>query len=239
MKLDILAFAAHPDDVEISCSGTLLKHIAMGAKVGLVDFTRGELGTRGSAEIRAAEAEAAAKILGASARVNLDLPDGFFRNDTESLLKIARTIRTFQPEIVIANSLEDRHPDHARAADMMREACFLAGLHRIETTDDAGNVQSRWRPKALYHYIQDYQLHPDIVVDITPYFEQKMESIKAYRSQFYDPNSNEPDSPISNKDFLDFLEAKARIFGRYIGVTYGEGFNVRRPVGVANLLKLL
>ncbi len=238
MKLDILAIAAHPDDVEISASGTVIRHINLGYRAGIIDLTRGELGTRGNEEIRMKEAGEAAKIVGFEIRENLGLSDGFFSNHKDDLLKLVQAIRTYRPEILLANAIDDRHPDHPKAAAFVREGAFLAGLSKIDTFDKRGNTQERWRPKAIYHYIQDYQLHPDLVVDITPYFEQKMKSMLAFRSQFYDPGSAEPDSPISGKDFLDFIEAKARIFGRYIGVDYAEGFNVQRPAGVDDLMAL-
>lgn len=238
MKLDILAFAAHPDDVELAASGTVLAHLALGKKVGIVDLTRGELGTRGSAELRDQEAAASASILGITSRYNLNMRDGFFTNDETHQLRIVEMVRKYQPEIVLANSEFDRHIDHGRAAQLVHEACFLAGLRKIETTHN-GTAQEAWRPKAIYHYIQDYHTQPDVVVDITPYFETKLKSIKAFASQFYNPESNEPDSPISSADFLHFIEARAREFGRAIGVTYAEAFTIKRPVGTNNLLSLI
>lgn len=238
MKLDILAVGIHPDDVELSASGTLLRHVALGKTFGMLDLSRGELGTRGTPEIRAAEAAASARILGARVRETLDVPDGLFVDCPEHRLKIIRVLRDYQPDIVLCNALSDRHPDHARAAKMVAEACFYAGLGRIETFDQEGNKQEKWRPKAVYHYIQDQQLTPDFVVDISPWFEKKMESILAFRSQFYDPNGVEPNTPISGKDFLAFMEAKARVFGRSIQAEYAEGFNVSRTPGVGNLFDL-
>ena len=242
MKLDILAFAAHPDDVELACSGTLLKHIAMGKKVGLIDLTRGELGTRGTAEIRDKEAAASAKLMGASARENLDLGDGFFEHSKENTLKIIRMIRKYQPEIVLANSLTDRHPDHGRAAKLVNEACFYSGLQKI-VTEDQSESQMKWRPKAVYHYIQDRNLVPDFVVDITPYIEKKQELILAFRSQFYLPSADEYkeelQTPISGKVFLDFLKAKAATYGRDAGFEYAEGFNFARIPGVNSLFDLV
>jgi len=242
MKLDILAFAAHPDDVELACSGTLLKHIAMGKKVGLIDLTRGELGTRGSAEIRDKEAAASAKLMGASARENLDLGDGFFEHSKENTLKIIQMIRKYQPEIVLANSLTDRHPDHGRAAKLVNEACFYSGLQKI-VTNDKNKSQTKWRPKAVYHYIQDRNLVPDFVVDITPYIEKKQELILAFRSQFYLPTADEYkeelQTPISGKVFLDFLKAKAATYGRDAGFEYAEGFNFARIPGINNLFDLI
>ena len=239
MKLDILAVAAHPDDVELSSSGTLLSHIALGKKVGLLDLTQGELGTRGNATLRLQEAADAARLMGADARENIGIPDGFFTHSRENIIKIVEVIRRYQPEIILANALEDRHPDHARAAKLVSDACFHSGLVKIETIDsNTGEIQSPWRPKAIYHYIQDYQLVPDFVVDISPYIEQKMELVMTFKSQFYNPDSNEPDSPISSKEFLDFLVAKARIFGRPAGFEFAEGFNVTRYIGVKNLFDL-
>ena len=240
MKIDILAFAAHPDDVELAAAGTLLAHIALGKKVGIIDLTRGELGTRGSAEIRDEEATESSKILGIHARENLRMRDGFFVKDEESLLKVITTIRKYQPEIVLCNSEFDRHVDHGRAADLVHEACFLSGLRKIVTQQD-GKHQEAWRPKSTYHYIQDYYTKPDIIFDITPYFNQKNEAIKAFKSQFFNPasNINEPETPISSADFWAFLEGRARQLGRLINVTYAEGFTVKRPVGSKDLTKLL
>ncbi len=242
MKVDILAIGVHPDDVELSASGTLLSHIDQGKSVGLLDLTRGELGTRGSAEIRDQEAAEASRLMGAVFRKNLGMADGFFRYTTENLLEIIRIIRMHQPEIVLANALSDRHPDHGRAAKLQADACYYAGLVKIETRDDQGELQDRWRPKALYHYIQDYNLKPDFVVDITPYIDQKFDLIKAFRSQFYIPQaaeySKELSSPISGKDFMDFLKSKAAVFGRASGFQYAEGFNVSRTMGVSDLFQL-
>jgi bacillithiol biosynthesis deacetylase BshB1 len=240
MKLDILAFAAHPDDVELAAAGTLLAHIALGKKVGIVDLTRGELGTRGSAELRDEEAANSSKILGIHTRENLRLRDGFFVKDEASLLKVITMIRKYQPEIVLCNSEFDRHVDHGRAADLVHEACFLSGLRKIETQLD-GKAQEAWRPKATYHYIQDYYTKPDIIFDITPYFDQKSEAIKAFKSQFFNPalNLDEPETPISSADFWAFLEARARQFGRLINTTYAEGFTAKRPIGAKDLTTLL
>ena len=233
MKLEILAFGAHPDDVEISCGGTILKHIALGYKCGVIDLTQGELGTRGSGELRLIEAEKSKQILGISARENLGFSDGFFQNDREHQLPIIEMIRKYRPEIVLANSVHDRHPDHGKAAKLVADACFLAGLIKIETGQDA------WRPKAVYHYIQDEYIHPDLTVDVTPYFDKKIESILAYSSQFYNPESNEPDTPISGKEFLDFLRGRAMTYGRPIGADLAEGFTAARNVGVKNLFDLI
>ncbi len=238
MKLDILAFGVHPDDVELSCSGTLLKHIAMGKTVGIVDLTSGELGTRGSGELRLVEAANAAKILGVVVRDNLRMADGFFKNDKEHKLEIIKKIREYQPEIVICNALSDRHPDHGRAAQLVSEACFYSGLRRIETNVNNAN-QICWRPKVVYHYIQDRQLKPDFVVDVTPFVEKKMEAIMAFSSQFYNPDSNEPESPISVKNFLEVTKAKMIVNGRDAGFEFAEGFNVSRAIGVNNLFDLI
>lgn len=238
-KVDILAIGIHPDDVELSASGTLLRHASHGKTFGILDLSQGELGTRGTAEIRAAEAEVASRILGCSFRKTLDIPDGLFEHKPEHWLKIVQEIRACQPEIVLCNAPDDRHPDHGRAAKMTADACFYAGLEKIVTLDDTGKKQAKWRPKAVYHYIQDKQLTPDFVVDITPYFEKKMESIRAFRSQFFDPGGEAPNTPISGKDFLDFMEAKARVFGRPIGVSYAEGFICARTPGVGDLFDLI
>ncbi len=238
MKIDILAIGIHPDDVELSASGTLLRHAAAGKTFGLLDLSQGELGTRGTPEIRREEAMASAKLLGSAFRRQLDIEDGLFEHKPETWMKIVREIRACQPEIVLCNAIDDRHPDHGRAAKMAADACFYAGLEKIETLDEQGRPQQKWRPKALYHYIQDRQLSPDFVVDITQYFEKKMEAILAFRSQFYDPSSKEPNTPISGKDFLDFMEAKARVFGRPIGARYAEGFICGRTPGVGDLFDL-
>ena len=242
MKVNILAIAAHPDDVELSASGTLLRHIDQGKTVGLLDLTRGELGTRGSADIRDQEATKAAQLMGAVFRKNLSMPDGFFEHNQENLVKIIEVIRWCQPEIVLANALSDRHPDHGKAAKLIADACFYSGLVKIETRDEAGKLQERWRPKAVYHYIQDHNLIPDFVVDISPYIERKIELVLAFRSQFYisgDPEfEKELSSPISGKDFVDFLLAKARSYGRAAGFEYAEGFNVARTPGITDLYDL-
>jgi bacillithiol biosynthesis deacetylase BshB1 len=238
VKLDILCFGAHPDDVELSCSGTVMRHIDLGYKVGVIDLTQGELGTRGSAELRLQEAEKAAKILGISCRDNIGLADGFFRKDQETLLKIIAKIRQYQPTIVLCNSEIDRHVDHGRAADLIEEACFLSGLRRIETQLD-GHQQEAWRPTSVYHYIQDRMQTPDLLFDITPYMDRKIESINAFSSQFYDANSIEPETPISGEFFFDFIKSRAIEFGRNINVKYAEGFTVRRTIGSNNLMNLL
>ncbi|MDR6843463.1 bacillithiol biosynthesis deacetylase BshB1 [Flavobacterium granuli] len=234
MKLDILAFGAHPDDVELGCSGTILKEVSLGKKVGIVDLTRGELGTRGSAEIRDQEASDAAKILGVSVRENLNMRDGFFVNDEEHQLEIIKKIRKYQPEIVLCNAIDDRHIDHGKGSKLVSDACFLSGLMKIETVLD-GEIQKPWRPKVVYHYIQWKNIEPDFVVDITGFTDKKIESILAYRSQFYDPNSKEPESPISSKNFLESLNYRSRDLGRLTGVEHAEGFTVERYLAVNSL----
>lgn len=236
-ELDILAFGAHPDDVELGCSGTLYKHVLQGYKVGIVDLTRGELGTRGSAEIRNKEASASSKVLGISVRENLNFADGFFQNDKAHQLEIIKIIRKYRPKIILANSISDRHVDHGRAAALVSHAAFLSGLAKIETKSDA-QIQQAWRPQAVYYYIQDYYLKPDFAVDITDTFNKKIEAIKCFSSQFYNTNSKEPETPISSKDFLDFIEARAREFGRPIQAKYAEGFKTARYVGVNDLFHL-
>jgi bacillithiol biosynthesis deacetylase BshB1 len=234
MKLDILAFGAHPDDVELGCSGTILKEVSLGKKVGIVDITRGELGTRGSAEIRDQEASDAAKILGVSVRENLNMRDGFFVNDEKHQLEIIKMIRKYQPEIVLCNAIDDRHIDHGKGSKLVSDACFLSGLMKIETVLD-GEIQKPWRPKVVYHYIQWKNIEPDFVVDITGFTDKKIESILAYRSQFYDPNSKEPESPISSKNFLESLNYRSRDLGRLTGVEHAEGFTVERYLAVNSL----
>ena len=238
MKLDILAFAAHPDDIELACSGTLMKHIQQGKKVGIIDLTQGELGSRGSAELRHEEAQNASAIMGVSVRENLKMEDGFFQHSKENLLKVIEQIRRFKPEIVLANAIEDRHPDHSRAAKLVSEACFLAGLRKVETEFN-GIKQEAFRPRTVYHYIQDRYIKPDFVIDITEFYDRKMEAIMAFKSQFYDPNSNEPKTPISGKDFLESLHGRMSEYGRSIGTLYAEGFTSERSVGVHSLFDLL
>ena len=234
MKVDILAFAAHPDDIELSASGTLMQQIALGKTVAIVDLTQGELGSRGTIVTRYSEAAEASTIMGISARNNLKLADGFFEQNEQSLRLIIEQVRYFQPEIVLANAVEDRHPDHAKAAKLVSEACFLAGLRKIETSYN-GAIQAAHRPKLVYHYIQDHFIKPDFVVDVTPFVERKIEAIKAYKTQFFDPNSLEPATPISGEEFFDFIKGRMLQFGRSIGVKYAEGFTVERPIGVKNL----
>lgn len=234
MKLDILAFGAHPDDVELGCAGTILKEISLGKTVGIVDLTHGELGTRGSAEIRDQEATGAAKILGVSVRENLNMRDGFFVNDEKHQLEIIKMIRKYQPEIVLCNAIDDRHIDHGKGSKLVSDACFLSGLLKIETVLD-GEIQKPWRPKLVYHYIQWKNIEPDFVVDISGFTDKKIESILAYRSQFYDPNSKEPESPISSKNFLESLNYRSRDLGRLTGVEHAEGFTVERYLVVNSL----
>lgn len=238
MKLDILAFGAHPDDVELGCAGTILKEISLGKKVGIVDLTRGELGTRGTAVIRDQEALDAARVLGISVRENLNMKDGFFLNDEKHQLEVIKMIRKYQPEIVLCNAIDDRHIDHGKGSKLVSDACFLSGLIKIETEVD-GVVQKAWRPKLVYHYIQWKDIEPDFVVDITGFIEKKIESILAYRSQFYDPNSNEPESPITSKNFFDSVSYRSRDLGRLVGVDYAEGFTVERYLAVNSLADLI
>lgn len=238
MKVDILAFAAHPDDIELSAAGTLMKHISEGKTVGIVDLTQGELGSRGTIETRYEEADAASKIMGISARVNLKMADGFFNDSEENKRLIIEQIRRFQPTVVLANAIEDRHPDHARAAKLVSEACFLAGLRKIETVWES-ETQIAHRPKAVYHYIQDHFLKADFCVDITEFVDRKIEAIKAYKTQFYDPNSKEPVTPISGEEFFDFIKGRMMQYGRPIGAKYAEGFTVERELGIKSFDDLI
>lgn len=237
-SVDILAFGVHPDDVELSCSGTLLRHIALGYTVGLCDLTEGELGTRGNNVIRLREAENARIKMGAAFRENLGMKDGFFKVDQEHLLPVIRTIRKYQPRLILANALSDRHPDHGRAAELVAQASFYSGLVKISTYGDNGEKQLPWRPKALYHYIQDRNIPADFVVDISGYMDKKMELILTFSSQFYDPDSSEPETPISSASFLDFIKAKNKSYGRDAGFEYAEAFNVKRNIGVGDLFHL-
>lgn len=237
MKLDIIVFAVHPDDAELGCSGTILKHIAMGKKVGIIDLTQGELGTNGTAKTRGAEAALSAKILGLDVRMNLGMRDGFFRNDEEHQLQIVRILRKYQPEIIITNALHDRHPDHGRAGDLINDAAFLSGLSKVKTEYE-GKQQQEWRPRLLLQFIQDRYIKPDILIDITEFWEQKMKSVLAYKSQFY--NSEHPgiDTYISSPEFLKIVESRAREFGKHIHTTYAEGFTCRKLLGVNDLFQL-
>ncbi len=238
MKLDILAFGAHPDDVELGAAATIAKEVSLGKKVGIVDLTRGELGTRGSAELRDKEAAKAGEILGVSVRENLRFADGFFVNDKEHQLAIIKMIRKYQPEIVLCNAIDDRHIDHPKGSKVVSDACFLSGLLKIETEID-GIKQEKWRPKIVYHYIQWKNIEPDFVVDVTGFMNKKVASVLAYSSQFYDPKSSEPETPITSKNFTESIEYRAKDLGRLIGVPYAEGFTVERYVGIDNLSKLI
>ena len=238
MKLDILAVGSHPDDVELSCSGTIAKEVDRGKKVGILDLTRGELGTRGTAEIRDKEAKAAAEILGVVMRHNLEFSDGFFENNTAHKLEIIKILRKYKPEIVLCNAVEDRHIDHGKGAKLVSDACFLSGFRKIETIMK-GNKQEAWRPKHVFHYIQWKNLKPDFVVDISGYIDKKVESVLAYKSQFFDENSNEPDTPISSSNFLDSITYRAQDMGRLINTEHAEGFNVERNVAVDSIFDLI
>jgi bacillithiol biosynthesis deacetylase BshB1 len=238
MKLDILAIGAHPDDVELGCGATIAKEIYLGKKVGILDLTRGELGTRGSAEIRDMEASNAAKILNVSVRENLAFSDGFFVNDKEHQLEIIKIIRKYKPTIVLCNAIDDRHIDHPKGSNLVSDSCFLSGLMKIETEFD-GEKQEAWRPKQVYHYIQWKNLEPDFVVDVSGFIETKLKSVKAYSSQFYDPNSKEPSSPISTKNFLDSIIYRSQDLGRLIGVDNAEGFTTERYVAIKSFDNLI
>jgi len=238
MKLDILVLPVHPDDAELGCSGTIVKEIALGKKVGIVDLTRGELGTRGSAEIRDKESAASSKILGLAVRDNLGLPDGFFENNKPHQLKVIEAIRRFKPEIVITNAYHDRHPDHGRASDLVEDSAFLSGLRKIETFYN-GEKQEEWRPNLVLHFIQDNYIKPDILIDVTDQWDKKIESIHAFGSQFYNPEwENEPQTYISSPEFIQIIEARAREYGKSIGVKFAEGFISRKILGVNDLFDL-
>lgn len=237
-KVDILAVGAHPDDIELSAGGTIIKSVQQGRKVAIIDLTEGELGSRGTVRTRYEEAKKAADIMGVRFRENIRIADGFFAEDRESLLRLIAKIRHYQPEIVLANAVKDRHPDHGRASDFISRACFLSGLLKIETTRD-GIEQKKWRPKAVYHYIQDRYIQPDIIVDVSEYKDQKMKAILAYETQFYKEGAEGPKTPISGKDFVDFLEARMRQVGRDIGAEFGEGFTTERPIGIEDLTELI
>ncbi|NCO62514.1 MAG: bacillithiol biosynthesis deacetylase BshB1 [Flavobacteriales bacterium] len=239
MKLDILAFGAHPDDVELGCAAMLAKEIAQGKKVGIIDLTQGELGTRGTEKTRFEEAATAANILGVDIRINMKFADGFFVNDKEHQLEIIKTIRKYTPEIVICNAIDDRHIDHAKGSQLVSDACFLSGLLKIDTkTDDDDTWQEPWRPKQIYHYIQWKNLEPDVIVDVSGFMDIKMEAVMAYKTQFYDKNSKEPITPISTKNFTDNVKNRAIDMGRLIGVEYGEAFTVDRNIAVNSLFDL-
>jgi bacillithiol biosynthesis deacetylase BshB1 len=238
MKIDILAIGAHPDDVELGCSATLAKEIANGKKVGILDLTRGELGTRGTAEIRDEEAANAAEILGVKFRHNLEFSDGFLVNNAASQLEIIKIIRKYQPEIVLCNAIDDRHIDHGKASKLASDACFLSGLQKIETIQD-GNHQKAWRPKHVYHYIQWKNIEPDFVVDVTGFLEKKLETVFAYKSQFHQKEADEPETPISSTNFRDSITYRAQDLGRLIGTEYGEGFTVERYAAVNSIFDLI
>lgn len=234
-QVDILCVTAHPDDVEISMAGTILHHRSLGHSVGLVELTAGELGTRGTPEIRKREAEAAAKLLDVAFRYQLGLADGFFRPDEPSLLKVIASIRRHRPKVLLTNAVRDRHPDHGRGAELVAEAAFLSGLRRITTTHN-GSDQAPWRPSQVFHAIQDHYIQPDLIIDITPYWSKKLAALQCFASQFHDPNSKEPTSPIATPDFLPFLEGRAREMGRLIGTTFGEGYTSKTPLMINDML---
>jgi bacillithiol biosynthesis deacetylase BshB1 len=238
MKLDILAIAVHPDDVELGCAGTLMVHAQQGMKVGVVDLTRGELGTRGTPELRIQEAAAAAKIMGLEIRENLGLADGFFRNDTMEQLAIITAIRKYRPDIVLANAVDDRHPDHGRAAKLIADSCFMAGLRKIETMVD-GQVQEAWRPAQVFHFLQDRYHEPDFVVDITPVIDRKLEAIKTFSSQFLAPKDNEPQTYISGSGFFDSVVYRAKMLGKMVGVEYAEGYTSAKMIGIRSFADVI
>ena len=241
MKLDILAIGVHPDDVELGCSGTLINEIKRGKKAGIVDLTQGELGTHGTIETRYQEAADAAKLIGVSVRENLKMRDGFFRNDEEHQLKLIQTIRKYRPEIVIGNVLHDRHPDHGRAGHLISDACFLSGLAKIETMNEDGRPQEKWRPKYFLQYMQDWYHEPDMLIDITDVFEQRMKAVQAYSTQFHigEANTDGPQTYISTPDFLESVIARSRMLGKRIGVKYAEGFVSEKKLGLRNLDSLI
>lgn len=238
MKLDILVVAAHPDDAELACSGTIISHTTKGKKAGIVDLTRGEMGTRGTPELRAQEAANASEIMHLSARENLGFEDVYFVNDKEHQLEVVKMIRKYQPDILIGNAVSDRHPDHGKAASLVTAAAFMAGLAKVETVI-AGQKQKPWRPAAVYHYIQSNYIAPDFVVDVSPYWERKMEAVRAFKSQFYNPESREPETFVSSPEFMKMIEARGKEYGHSIGVAYGEGFTVERNIGIKDLYDLL
>ncbi|HRH35271.1 MAG TPA: bacillithiol biosynthesis deacetylase BshB1 [Catalimonadaceae bacterium] len=238
MKTDVLVFAAHPDDAELSCSGTIAKLTKAGKKVVLVDLTQGEMGTRGTIETRKTESDASSEILKLADRIQLGLGDTTFSNDRAHQLPLIETIRHFQPDLVFCNALEDRHPDHGRGAELAADACFFSGLAKIES-NWKGVAQKAWRPKLVLHYIQDRLYKPDFVVDISETWEIKKASIMAFKSQFYDPASQEPTTYISSPEFLNFIESRAREMGHLIGVEFGEGFHCKRPIGISDLSCLI
>jgi bacillithiol biosynthesis deacetylase BshB1 len=235
MKLDVLAIGAHPDDVELGCSGTLINAVKEGKKTGIIDLTEGELGTRGTVESRYQEAAEAAKIMGLSARENLKLRDGFFKNDEESQLKLISLVRKYRPEVVIGNIYDDRHPDHGRAGQLIYDSCFLSGLAQISTRGDDGQEQEKWRPKYLLHYIQDRWYEPDFIMDVSDVWEARMNSIYAYKSQFHNNQSNQPQTYISSPEFMEAIVSRARLLGKRIGVRFAEGFLSKKSIGLKSL----
>ena len=234
MKLDLLAFGVHPDDIELSCAGTLLVEKRNGKKVGIIDLTKGELGTRGNAQVRKEEAENSAFILGTDVRENLEMADGFFKNDEENQVKIIKVLRKYRPEIILCNAPEDRHPDHGRSADLVNIAAFLSGLKKIETNDAQGKLQEAWRPKYVFNYIQDVYLNPGFVIDISDVFDKKIEAIEAFSTQFYNPEAGdkEPQTYISSPEFLESVINRSKMFGKMIGVKYAEGFLSKKMIGI-------
>lgn len=237
-QVDILAFGAHPDDVELGCAGTIAKEISLGRKVGIIDLTEGELGTRGSVEIRYKESAKASEILGISVRENLKMRDGFFKNDEEHQMEVIKMIRKYRPKIVLCNAIDDRHIDHGKGAKLVSDACFLSGLKRIETVLE-GEKQEAWRPQVVYHYIQWKDLKPDFVVDISGFMDKKVQAIMAYDSQFYNPNTNDSVTPIATKNFLDSIKYRSQDLGRLIGTDFAEGFTTERYVAVNSLEDLM
>lgn len=241
MKLDILAIAAHPDDAELGAGGTVIKSIEEGKAVGILDLTRGELGTRGTAQTRKEEAEASRRILGVAVRENVELPDGFLENCRDFQMRILPFIRKYRPEIVLANAVTDRHPDHAKGSKLISDSCFLSGLRALETRDENGNAQEAWRPKAVYHFVQDHYIKPDFVVDVSAQWDKKIEAIRAFKTQFFSGkrDADQPQTPISTPEFMHFLNARGREYGRMMGVAFAEGFTAERTVGVDSLFDLL
>lgn len=241
MKLDVLAIGVHPDDVELGCSGTLINELKRGKKTGILDLTQGELGTRGTIETRYAEAAAAAEIMGVQVRENLRMRDGFFKNDEAHQLQLIKYIRKYQPDVILANALDDRHPDHGRAGHLIADACFLSGLVKVETFDENGQLQPKWRPKYILHYMQDWYHEPDLIVDISDSFEQRMKAVEAYTTQFHTSTSDAGglQTYISTPDFLESVIGRARLLGKRIGVKYGEGFTCEKKIGISNLDALI
>ncbi len=241
MKLDVLAIGVHPDDVELGCSGTLINELKRGKKTGILDLTQGELGTRGTIETRYAEAAAAAEIMGVQVRENLRMRDGFFKNDEAHQLQLIKYIRKYQPDVILANALDDRHPDHGRAGHLIADACFLSGLVKVETFDQNGQLQPKWRPKYILHYMQDWYHEPDLIVDISDSFEQRMKAVEAYTTQFHTSTSDAGglQTYISTPDFLESVIGRARLLGKRIGVKYGEGFTCEKKIGISHLDALI